>query len=300
MFIIKNKFTFFAISAVIILASLVSVAVYGLRFGIDFKGGTELDVEYSVVRPEADALAAVFEKNDLTDAVVQSKGDKGLSIKSHPLTDDQRLALVSDLSLEGKYPLTQKSFSSIGPSVGRELSQKTIVAVVLVFIAIVGYIAFAFRGVSKPVASWKYGIIAIVTLLHDIIVPIGLFALLGHYGGVEVDTLFVIALLTVLGVSVSDTIVVFDRIRENLRSRVGESFSQVVGKSLEQTFARSINTSFTVILVLCALFFFGLVMTKNFSLVLIVGMIMGTYSSIFVASPLLVFAESLQDKKGKK
>ena len=288
MFIIKNKFTFIGISVAVVLASLIALATFGLRFGIDFKGGTALDVEYTTARPDSTVLAGILAENSLSEAVVQTKGDLGLSIKSHPLTDDQRLALVSDLSVEGKNPLVQKSFSSIGPAVGRELSQKTLVAIVLVFIAIVAYIAFAFRGVSKPIASWKYGVVAIISLLHDIIIPTGLFALLGYFTGAEVDTLFVVALLTVLGVSVSDTIVVFDRIRENLKLRDGSSFAQTVGKSLSQTVVRSINTSVTTILVLTALFVFGPASTKNFALVLIVGMAVGTYSSIFLASPLLV------------
>ena len=149
-------------------------------------------------------------------------------------------------------------------------------------------------------SSWKYGLIAIATLVHDIAIPSGVFALLGHFYGAEVDTLFVVALLTVLGISVSDTIVVFDRIRENLRNHTAPTFAETVGKSLNQTFVRSINTSLTVILVLVALFFFGPVATKNFALVLIVGMFFGTYSSIFVASPLLVIVEGWQHKKGKK
>lgn len=296
MFIIKNKFTFIGISVAVVLASLIAIATLGLRFGIDFKGGTALDVEYVSVRPESAVISGILSKNKLGDAVVQTKGDLGLSIKSHPLTDDQRLVLVSDLSVGGKNPLVQKSFSSIGPAVGRELSQKTLVAIVLVFIAIIAYIAFAFRGVSKPVASWKYGIVAIISLLHDIIIPTGLFAVLGYVTGAEVDTLFVVALLTVLGVSVSDTIVVFDRIRENLKLRDGSSFAQTVGKSLSQTVTRSVNTSVTTILVLTALFVFGPTSTKNFALVLIVGMAVGTYSSIFLASPLLVILAG----KGKK
>lgn len=301
MFIIKNKFVFLTISALIVASSLAAIAVFGLRFGIDFKGGTQLEVAYSEARPETAAVQSVFQAHEIHDAVVQPLGDKDFSIKSKPLTDETRLAVVNDLSFEGKYPLTQKSFTSIGPSVGRELSQKTAVAIVLVTIAIVLYIAFAFRGVSKPVASWKYGLIAIATLVHDVAIPTGVFAVLGHFQGAEVDTLFVVAILTVLGISVSDTIVVFDRIRENLKNRIGNTFSETVGKSLSQTFVRSVNTSLTVLLVLIALFFFGPSATKNFSLVLIVGLLFGTYSSIFVASPLLVIVEKVQAKKaGKK
>jgi preprotein translocase subunit SecF len=300
MFIIKNKFIFLTISAVIVLGSLVAVMVYGLRPGIDFKGGTLLEVNYTSGRPDASLVAEVLQKNSLADAIAQPVGTASLSIKSRPLSETERPALVTDLSMGGKYPLTQTSFTSIGPSVGRELTQKAIVAIIVVVIAIVLYIAFAFRGVSKPVSSWKYGLIAVATLVHDIAIPSGVFALLGHFHGAEVDTLFVVAILTVLGISVSDTIVVFDRIRENLKNRIASTFSETVGKSLNQTFVRSINTSLTVILVLLSLYFFGPLATKNFALVLIVGMFFGTYSSIFVASPLLVLAEGWQQKKGKK
>lgn len=302
MFIIKNKFIFLTISAIIVLGSIAAVLVYGLRLGIDFKGGTLLEVNYTAGRPDTSLVAGVLQKDALSDAVVQEEGTTGLSVKSRPLSETERTTLVSDLSIEGKYPLTQTSFTSIGPSVGRELSKKAIVAVIVVVIAIVLYIAFAFRGVSKPVSSWKYGLIAIATLVHDIAIPSGVFALLGHFQGAEVNTLFVVALLTVLGISVSDTIVVFDRIRENLKNHTASTFSETVGKSLNQTFVRSINTSLTVILVLLCLFFFGPAATKDFALVLIVGMFFGTYSSIFVASPLLVIVEQAQhkNKKSKK
>ncbi len=300
MFIIKNKFVFLGISIAIVLASLTAIATYGLKLGIDFKGGTLLEVSYTEARPEQSLVSAALEKNSLTnDSIVQELGDKGLSIKSRPLSEDERSMLVKDLSVEGKYPLTETGFTSIGPSVGRELSRKAVTAVILVAIVIVLFIAFAFRAVSKPVSSWKYGLIAIATLIHDVAIPAGLFAVLGHYMGAEVDTLFVVALLTVLGVSIADTIVVFDRIRENLKNHIAPTFAETVGKSLSQTFVRSINTSLTVILVLCALFFFGPAATKNFALVLITGMFFGTYSSLFVASPLLVIVESKQ-KKGKK
>ena len=276
MFIIKNKFVFLTISAFIVLGSIVAILVYGLRFGIDFKGGTLLEVNYTSVRPETSLIAPVLASHKISDAIVQNVGESGLSIKSSPLADTERVALVNDLSLGGKYPLTQTTFNSIGPSVGHELTQKAIVAIIIVVIAIVLYIAFAFRGVSEPVSSWKYGFIAIATLVHDVAIPSGVFALLGHFHGAEVDTLFVVALLTVLGISVSDTIVVFDRIRENLKNRIAPTFSETVGRSLNQTFVRSINTSLTVILVLLSLYLFGPATTKNFALVLIVCMFFGT------------------------
>jgi preprotein translocase subunit SecF len=299
MFIIKNKFVFLAISFVIVLGSVIAVAVYGLKLGIDFKGGTLLEVNYTTVRPEMALITPVLASHDVGEAVVQEVGASSLSVKSAPLTEAARGALVRDLTIEGKYPLTETSFTSIGPSVGRELTQKAVTAIIVVVIAIVLYIAFAFRGVSEPVSSWKYGFIAIATLVHDVAIPSGVFALLGHFRGAEVDTLFVVAILTVLGISVSDTIVVFDRIRENLKNRIANTFPEMVGKSLSQTFVRSINTSLTVLIMLFALYFFGPAATKNFALVLIIGMGFGTYSSLFVASPLLVLVEGAQNKKKK-
>ena len=297
MFIIKHKFVFLAISAVVLLSSIAAVLMYGLKLGIDFKGGTLLEVNYTETRPELALVSPVLAAHNVSEAIVQEVGATALSIKSAPLSESERTDLVEGLTINGTYPLTETSFTSIGPSVGRELTHKAVLAVILVAIAIVLYVAFAFRGVSEPVSSWKYGLIAIVTLMHDVAIPSGVFAVLGHFRGAEVDTLFVVALLTVLGISVSDTIVVFDRVRENLRNRIAPTFRDTVGKSLSQTFVRSINTSLTVIIVLVSLYFFGPESTKNFSLVLIVGMAFGTYSSIFVASPLLVLVEQDQARK---
>ena len=200
-----------------------------------------------------------------------------------------------EFGFEGKSLFEEKRFSSIGPVVGQELRSRAWVAILLVILGIVLFIAFAFRHVSEPIASWKYGMIIIVSLLHDIIIPTGVVAFLGK----DVDTLFIIALLSIMGLSVHDSIVVFDRVRENLRLKKWHDFSETVGKSLEQTFVRSINTSLTIILVLFALYFFGPVSTKDFSLILLIGMFFGTYSSIFLGSPLLVTTKLLQDKKKK-
>ena len=300
MFIIKNKFVFLTISAVIVLASILAVCIYGLRPSIDFKGGTLLDVTYTQARPDTSLITPVLAQENIADATVQQVGTTDVSIKSAPLTQDELSTLMTGLSIGGKYPVTETDFTSIGPSVGKELTHKAVTAIILVVIAIILYVAFAFRSVAEPVSSWKYGFITIATLVHDIAIPAGVFALLGHFAGAEVDTLFVVALLTVLGISVSDTIVVFDRIRENLKNKVAPTFPETVGKSLSQTFVRSINTSLTVILVLLSLYFFGPVATKDFALVLIVGMFFGTYSSIFVASPLLVLVEQAQEKKALK
>jgi preprotein translocase subunit SecF len=300
MFIIKNKFVFISISAVLVATSIILVAVFGLKLGIDFKGGALTEVNYPEGRPSIEAIQTAVKTLPIGEAIVQEAGNTGVIVKSRDLTDAERTSLLKTLAVENK-KVEEKTFTSIGPSVGKELARKSILAIILVALAIILFIAFAFRKVSEPVSSWKYGLIAIVTLVHDIALPSGVFALLSHFKGAEVDTLFVVALLTVLGLSVSDTIVVFDRIRENLRLRpAGESFDVTVGTSISQTFTRSINTSLTVILALLALFFFGPETTKNFALILVTGMFFGTYSSIFVASPILVLVEEWQRKNKKK
>ena len=300
MFIIKNKKIFLSISLFIVVASLVCVAVFGLKLSIDFKGGALMEATYTNARPEITQVTTAVDALNLGETVVQESGATDVIVKSRDLSEAERVSLLNALSLNNTAPVTEKSFTSIGPSVGTELARKAIVSIILVVLAIILFIAFAFRKVSEPVSSWKYGLIAIVTLVHDIAIPSGVFALLGHFAGAQVDTLFVVALLTVLGLSVSDTIVVFDRIRENLRLHSSNNFAETVGKSINQTFTRSINTSLTVIIVLVVLFFLGPVATNNFALVLIVGMFFGTYSSIFVASPILVLVEGLQRKQKAK
>ena len=299
MFIIKNKTVFLTISALLVLGSIAIISIFGLKFGIDFKGGALMEVSYANARPEPQDIENALKTLNIGEPIIQETGDTGYIIKTRTLTETERQSVLTALSMDGKQKVEEKNFNSIGPSVGNELTRKAIVAIILVCTAIVLFIAFAFRKVSKPISSWKYGLIAIVTLVHNVAIPSGMFALLGHFKGAEVDTLFVVALLTVLGLSVSDTIVVFDRIRENLRHGT-TNFAETVGKSLSQTFTRSINTSLTVIIALLALYFFGPETTKNFSLVLVTGMFFGTYSSIFVASPLLVLVEGMQAKGKKK
>ena len=297
MFIIKNKKIFLTISALIVALSIVFIFVFGLKLGIDFKGGSLTEVSFTN-RPTIEVAKDVLTKAGLGDALVQPTGNDSYLIKTKDLTNDEHTKLLSALDIKNG-GMKEKNFNSVGPSVGSELKSKAIVSIIAVALAIILFIAYAFRKVSKPVSSWKYGLIAIVTLIHDIAIPSGTFALLVHFRGAEVDTLFVVALLTVLGLSVSDTIVVFDRIRENLNAHKNESFGDTVGRSLSQTFTRSINTSLTVILVLLTLFLFGPETTKNFSLLLVVGMFFGTYSSIFVASPILVLVEGWQRNKRK-
>lgn len=201
------------------------------------------------------------------------------------------------ITIGGSDIVIEDSFESIGPTVGNELKQRSIYALAAVLVAIIIYIAWAFRKVSQPVASWKYGVVAVVALLHDVIVPAGVFAVLGHYAGVEIDILFVTALLTILGFSVHDTIVVFDRTRENLARRTAGSFEEVVNTSVNQTIRRSINTSATAFLALLAMYLFGGEPIKNFVLALMIGIAIGTYSSIFIASPLLVVWNNWKHRK---
>lgn len=300
MFIIKYKKIFLGLSVFLVLLSLSSLFIFGVKVGIDFKGGALTEVTYKTERPEQLFLNQKLESLNFGSMLLQPTGELGYIVKSRDLNEAEHNLLLKSLALDGKNSLTEVSFNSIGPSVGRELTKKAIVAMILVSLAIILFIAFAFRKVSRPVSSWKYGFIAIVTLLHDVIIPAGLFVMLSHYYGAEMDTLFVVAVLTILGLSVSDTIVIFDRIRENLKNVSGMNkinFSEIVGHSVEQSYVRSISTSLTVILVLLALVFFGPVTTKYFALMLTAGMFFGTYSSIFLASPLLVLIEEWQNRK---
>ncbi|MFA6177852.1 MAG: protein translocase subunit SecF [Candidatus Paceibacterota bacterium] len=300
MFIIKHKKIFISISAVLVILSFVSLFVFGLEIGIDFKGGALTEVAYKGERPTQSTLQESLATLGFGSILLQPVGDVGYIAKTRDLNDSEHALLLTTLGGGNKDTLTEMSFNSIGPSVGQELTRKAILAIILISFAIICFIAFAFRKVSKPVSSWRYGIIAIVTLLHDVFIPIGIFVILSHYFGAEIDTLFVVAVLTILGLSVSDTIVIFDRIRENLRNQnsiAKVNFSEVIGHSLEQSYIRSICTSSTVILVLLALFFFGPVSTRYFALMLTAGMFFGTYSSIFLASPLLMQVEEWQKKQ---
>ncbi len=303
MFIIKYKKIFISISAVLVILSIISMFYFGFRIGIDFKGGALTEIVYNNFRPTPKDLNPSLEALNFGSVLLQPTGDKGYIIKSRSLNENEHVLLLQTLSEDGKNILKEVNFNSIGPSVGAELTRKAIIAVVLVSLAIIFFIAFAFRKVSKPVSSWKYGIIAVIALIHDVIIPSGIFVLLSHFFGAEMDALFVVAVLTILGLSVSDTIVIFDRIRENSKNESNNKnidFKTIVGHSLDQSFVRSIATSATVILVLLALVFFGPAPTKYFALMLTAGMFFGTYSSIFLASPLLVLSEEWQNRKNNK
>jgi preprotein translocase subunit SecF len=295
MFVIKNKKIFVIISLVLVLLSISSITFWGLNLGIDFKGGSLTEVEYKTARPDQKVVEDQIKTLSIGEMIIQPIGSTGYSIKTRALEEKERASIMTTLGSDA----TEKSFTSIGPSVGAELVRKSIISFILVALGIIFWIAFSFRKVSKPISSWKYGLIAIVTLIHDILVPVGVFVILSHIYGVEVDTLFVVAILTILGLSVSDTIVVFDRIRENIRIGHFKTFEETVGNSISQVYTRSIATSATVIIALLALVFFGPTSTKVFAMMLTAGMFFGTYSSIFLASPLLVMVNNIQKKKSK-
>ncbi|MBI4086861.1 protein translocase subunit SecF [Candidatus Kaiserbacteria bacterium] len=286
----KYQNYFFILPGALSLIAVIAIVTFGLKPGIDLSGGSLLHVSYMQDRPDAEDIRTAIEPLDYGQILVQPSGEKDYLLRQRALSPEEKKSLLEALGNKGEVQEVQ--FNSIGPSIGAELVRKAWVAVTLIAILIIAFIAFAFRKVSKPIASWKYGVVAIITLLHDILIPLGLFAYLGYIRGAELDALFIVALLTILGISINDTIVVFDRIRENLKENDDrnrhEAFKDVVSRSISQTITRSVNTSVTVIIVLLALFFLGPSATKDFALTLTVGMIAGTYSSIFLASPLLV------------
>lgn len=295
----KNLKYFFVFPALLSVLALIAIGVWGLKPGIDLVGGSLLEISYAGDRPTTEQIQTATAGLGLGEIRVQPAGEHGYILRQRNLTTEEKTSLETALAITGQF--SEDQFNSVGPILGAELLHKGLIALALVIVCIILFIAFAFRHVSKPVASWKYGVVAIVTLLHDVLVPVGLFALLGHLRGAEVDSLFIVGLLTILGISINDTIVVFDRIRENLRINIDrnrrEEFDHVVGKSIMQTLARSINTSLTVVIMLAALYFVGPASTRDFALTLIVGMIAGTYSSIFLASPLLVAWEKFSRRK---
>lgn len=313
--IIKHRKIFYIISAILLLGSLASFLTFGLEIGIDFKGGTVIEVAYIDSASSRDLVEAnistLAKEISLGSYVLQSVGENGFSVKTRLVSDKERLMIENAFSNNGENKIEVKKVNSIGPLIGKEAARKAFISIALVIICIVLFITFVFRHVSKPVSSWKYGLMAIVALAHDVIIPIGAFSALGHYLGYEVDTLFVTALLVILGFSIHDTIVVYDRIRENLRhahqdntfSEEGKpgkkDFEMIVGESVDQTIVRSVNTSMTTILALVVLYFLGPVATKHFSLALIIGVTVGTYSSIFIASALLVTIGKKQIKDAK-
>ncbi|HMR55492.1 MAG TPA: protein translocase subunit SecF [Candidatus Doudnabacteria bacterium] len=283
--LLKYSKFFFSLSGIAVVVSILSLAIFGLNLGIDFKGGTVTELKFAqTVSPEQ--VRNSLANQGLQNAVVQITDNDGIIIRTQVTEKEENDRYLSTLLTElGEFE--ERRFESIGPVIGEQLTRQAIYQLVLISIAIILYIAYVFRAVTRPVSSWQFGVAAILALLHDLIVVLGVFSLLGRFADVEIDSMFVTAMLTVLGFSVHDTIIIFDRIRENLRVYAGQTMEFVVNHSVTQTIARSLNTSLTVLLVLLALLLFGGDTIRYFVLALFIGIIVGTYSSIFVASPIL-------------
>jgi len=291
----KTKYTY-AFSIILTVLSVASLFVWGLNFGIDFTGGTVMEIRFGQGVPTSQDVRENLASLNLSSLTVQGKGGDSLLV-SYASSDDSINQNVWK-NISEKYPESlQVKVDYRDSSVSKELKGKSLWALFWAIMGILAFIAFAFRKVSRPVESWKYGVGAVVALTHDVLITVGAFSILGHFYGVEVGIPFVAALLTILGFSVHDTIVVYDRTRENLsKGSSKEFFPDVVNRSLNETLVRSINTSMTVIITLLALYFFGGDSIKDFALALLIGITFGTYSSIFVASGLLVTAYNWQVK----
>jgi preprotein translocase subunit SecF len=281
----------FWVSITLMLSALFATVFYGLNFGVDFRGGSVLELS-SKSRPVAQDIIKSLSGTQFADKfTVNYAGDNGLIFRGVELSEEQHQELLQKLQIS--FPaseLTEQRFDSVGPIIGQELKSRSIIAIILVLVSITIYIAIVFRKLSRVLSPWVMGVAAIGALLHDIIIPMGAFSLLGHYMNVEISAVFVAAVLTVSGYSVSDTVVIFDRVRENvIRGTKNEQFGAVVHKSIMQTLTRSLNTTMTTLLSLIAIYLFGGESIKYFALALIMGIFLGAYSSIFVASPLLVW-----------
>lgn len=292
MYIVAHRRFFFWFAGTIVAGAIGAIAFFGLPLSIDFTGGSLVEVQYEQTRPALATITEEVEKTGIAGSSIRESGDTGIIVRTRTLTPDEHATLIQALSINGTAPATELRFNSIGPALGSELAIKTLYALFGVTLAIMLYIAWAFRRVSKPVSSWVYGLIVVAVLVHDVVVSAGFYALLAYFTGAQVDALFAVALLAILGYSVNDTIVIFDRVRENLsinqHQDIEEPFENVVGRSITETLGRSINTSVTVMLALFALIVFGSKETINFALVLFVGVVAGTYSSILFAAPMLV------------
>lgn len=301
MIILKYKKIFLGISATLVLISLIALVVFKLQLSIEFTGGSIIDFTTTEQIDET-GLSERLQK-DLGESFILRTNEKGYSLRTKDSGSDtsHNLHVLKAISGNNLETLTVQRYDTIGPTLGDELKSKAVVALILVVFTIGLFIMYAFRHVSKPVASWKYGVITMIALAHDIALTVGAFAFLGHYAGIEVDSLFITALLVILGYSINDTIVVFDRIRENLSHASDndkeEEFDGIVGKSLSETFVRSINTSLTTLLSTAIIFFFTTGSVQHFALALFIGIASGTYSSIFVAAPLLTYFKPKEVKE---
>lgn len=290
MYIVQHRIFFFWISGIILAAAIGAISVFGLSLGIDFSGGSLMQVEYTGEVPPITVIEKQISPVSLGPVSIRIAGTNAISIRARTMTPAEHSAVLAAISSNAS--VTELSYTSVGPALGSQFATKALWAIFAVTLVIALYIAFAFRKVSRPVSSWYYGLTVIAILGHDLIIPAGFYAILAHYTGVQVDALFITALLALLGYSVNDTIIIFDRVREHLahneKTNTKEVFDLTVGKSIDETMTRSINMSLTVVLALGSLVLFGAPATRDFGLVMLVGVIAGTYSSILLAAPLLI------------
>ncbi|MBP6005865.1 protein translocase subunit SecF [Candidatus Saccharibacteria bacterium] len=280
--IIGRRKLWYSIALGLVIPLTLFLSIHGLKLGLDFKGGQELEVS-GIDQPKLEEIA---NSNSLGNYLITTSGQSNLLIRydQQDNPEEVRESIKSEIEANGG---KEESYNSIGPSISSEITTNAIKALVIASIAIMLYIAFAFRNLPSEVDPLSFGIIAIIAMLHDALILFGSFSVLGYYFGVEIDSLFITAVLTVIGFSVHDTIVVFDRVRENI-SKLEVDYTTEVNTSVVETMARSMNTSLTVLITLAALWIFGGESIKNFVLALLIGITAGTYSSIFIASPLLV------------
>ncbi len=291
---IKYYKIYYLISGILIVASIASLVVFGLRFSIDFLGGSILEVELEK-RPENSVIREKLNKFDLGEVTVQSTGDRGVILRLKSIDEAIHKQILS--SLGEISPVEEKRFESIGSTIGKELRGKTLFLIFVSLIALLVYIAIAFRKISGTVSSWQYGVVSIITLTFDVLIPLSVFALLGKLYNVQLNIPIVAALLTILGYTINDKVIVFDRVRENLLKSREENFEELVNQSLNQILGRSLSTGTCTLFVLLSIFLLGGETLKYFALTLIIGIVIGTYSSLFIASPLLISWEKWRRRK---
>ena len=288
--IVGKRYWYFGFSLLVIIPGLIALIMWGLPLAIDFTGGSMLEVRFlSGNAPEPAEVVELYSEFGIGDPIVQSAGESDILARSKEVDDATKADMLAEMEARFGGPIEELRFEYVGPSVGAEVAQRAAGAVGLAALGILGYITWAFRSVPN---AFRYGLAAIVAMLHDVAVVVGVEAIFGHYLGWEVDSLFLTALLTVIGFSVHDSIVVFDRIRENQRIHRRLEYETLVNHSIVQTLDRSINTQLTVMLTLMALLLLGGVTTRHFVAILLIGVLSGTYSSIFNAAPILVVWEN--------
>jgi len=291
--IVKRRYLYFAISLIVILPGIAALIVWGLPAGIDFSGGSLLEIRFNSALPETEPVLDTLSGFGFSDAKIQTAGSDKLIIRTKVMDEGTLASVLAEIETEFKADIELDRFESVGPSIGKEVALRAAGAVGLAALGILLYITYAFRGVKH---AFRYGVAAILAMLHDVVLVLGVEAMLGHFLGWEADSLFLTALLTIIGFSVHDSIVVFDRIRENERIYRKKPYETIVNLSIVQTLARSINTQLTVMFTLLSLVIFGGSTIRHFVLILLIGVFSGTYSSIFNASPILVVWENKEWK----